>query len=101
MKTKLRKFRVWTYDVWGNARDGFDVNDRYKHGVVEIRCRREVFNAGTPREFETYDPTDIQLSRAAQVVGAEWEGNGGVYYATAKRNGRPLGELVEEEEGGA
>lgn len=100
MKFKDRTFRIWTYDVWGNARDGFYVNDRYKHGTVTIRCKAETFNAGTAHEFTTFDPTDRQLSRAANVTGAEWEGNGdGVYYATAKRNGRPLGELVEECEG--
>ena len=22
------KFRVWTYDVWGNEKDGYEVNDR-------------------------------------------------------------------------
>ncbi len=29
-------FDVWTLDVWGNAADGFDVNDRCKVGTVEI-----------------------------------------------------------------
>jgi hypothetical protein len=98
MKTKARTFKIWTYDVLGNAREGFDVNDRYGHGLVTIICRREIFNAGTPNEFETFEPTDRQLSRAANVTGAEWEGSDGVFYAKAKRNGRPLGELVEESE---
>lgn len=97
MKTKLRKFRLWTYDVWGNARDGFDVNDRYSHGHVEILCKRQVFNVGTPQEFETFEPTDRQLSRAAGFLGVTWDGNGdGAYYAEASRNGRPVGELIEE-----
>lgn len=95
--TKLRKFRLWTYDVWGNARDGFDVNDRYSHGYVSIRCKRRVYSAGTPREFETFEPTDRQLSRAAGFRGVEWEGNDGAYYARAKSNGRPIGELIEDQ----
>ena len=28
----------WNYDVWGNARDGYDVNDRSSSGtMVELR----------------------------------------------------------------
>ena len=98
MKTKTRKYRLWTYDVWGNARDGFDVNDRYSHGYVEIVCKREVFNTGTAHEFATFEPTDRQLSRAAGFSRASWEGGSeGVYYAESSRNGRPIGELVEED----
>lgn len=97
MKTKIRKYRLWTYDVWGNARDGFDVNDRYDHGYVTIACKCEVFNAGTPMEFTTYEPTDRQLSRAAGFKGVTWDGSEGSYYAEASRNGRPVGELDEEE----
>ena len=97
MKSKTRKFRLWTYDVWGNARDGFDVNDRYSHGTVEIVCKRAVFNVGTPHEFETFEPTDRQLSRAAGFKGVSWEGSDGTFYAEVARNGRPVGELCEAE----
>lgn len=24
----MKKYRVWTYDVWGNASDGYEINDR-------------------------------------------------------------------------
>src|SRR5678815_2845918 len=96
MKSKTRKFRIFTYDVWGNARDGFDVNDRYSHGLVEIRCKREVFNAGTPHEFETFEPTDRQLSRASGFYGVSWDGSDGAFYAEANKNGRPVGKLIEE-----
>ena len=97
MKTKTRRYRLWTYDVWGNAREGFDVNDRSSHGYVTIICKREVFNAGTAYEFETFEPTDRQLSRAAGFSGVVWEGLEGTYYAEAKTNGRPVGELDEED----
>ena len=97
MKTQTRKFRVWTYDVWGNARDGFEVNDRYAHGTVEIVCREQVFNVGTLHEFSTFDPTDRQLSRAAGFLRVTWDGSEGTYYAEGARNGRPVGELCEAE----
>lgn len=94
---KLRTFRLWTYDVWGNARDGFDVNDRYSHGNVSIKCKREAFNVGTSMEFSTWEPTDRQLSRAANATRCAWEGQDGTYYAQDSRNGRPVGELCEDE----
>lgn len=95
--TQVRRYRIWTYDVWGNAKDGFDVNDRYSHGYVDITCKREVFNAGTPNEFSTYEPTDRQLSRAAGFWRASWDGSDGCYTAENSRNGRPIGELIEED----
>lgn len=29
-------WRVWTYDVWGNAEDGYEVNDRYSQGFIDL-----------------------------------------------------------------
>lgn len=96
-RTKTRKFRLWTYDVWGNARDGFDVNDRYSHGYVEIVCKRADYNVGTPHAFSDWEPTDRQLSRAAGFTRVSWDGSEGTYYAEATRNGRPIGELCDED----
>ena len=97
MKTpafRIRRYRAWSYDVWGNARDGFDVNDRYDHGHVDIRCKRQVYNAGAAHEFAAYDPTDRQLSRAVGARGVEWDGESDyTLYATQRRNGRPICEL--------
>ncbi|MBT9176525.1 MAG: hypothetical protein DDT20_00844 [Firmicutes bacterium] len=94
-KQKTRTYALWTYDVWGNARDGFNVNDRYLQGEVLIICKRKVFNANTPMEFTTYEPTDRQLSRVAGFAGVSWEGQEGDYTAELTRNGYPVGELIE------
>ena len=96
-KFKIRKYRLWTYDVWGNAREGFDVNDRFAHGYVSIKCKRKDFNIGTEQQFSDWEPTDRQLSRAAGFLRCIWEGQEGTYYAEATSNGRPIGELDEEE----
>lgn len=32
----VRKYRVWTYDTWGNEEDGYTVNDRREVGSVEL-----------------------------------------------------------------
>ena len=37
-----------TYDVWGNAKDGYEVNDTRRVGEVTIRCAVERNNADTP-----------------------------------------------------
>lgn len=30
-------YRVWSYEVWGNARDGFEVNNRFKtNATIDI-----------------------------------------------------------------
>lgn len=97
MKTKLRKYRLWTYDVWGNARDGYDVNDRYSHGYVSVRCKAKTVNVGTAHEFTTFEPTDRQLSRAAGFRRVQWDGHDGDFYAETA-GGRPVGELCEEKE---
>lgn len=30
------KYQLWSYDVWGNKKDGFEVNNRYRDCIVEI-----------------------------------------------------------------
>lgn len=38
-----------TYDVWGNASDGWQVNDTFSAGTVELRIPRTRYNVGTER----------------------------------------------------
>ena len=93
-KTQARIYKVWTYDVWGNANDGYDVNDRSSAGKVIIRCKRKVFNEGTAHEFTSYDPTNLQLSRAVGGRGLSWDGESdSTLYAEQKSDGRPECEL--------
>ena len=94
---KLRRYQLWTYDIWGNARDGFEVNNRYKCGTIEIKCKLHVYNAGTDFEFADYSPTDLQLSRAVKpnkTIRLSWEGETEyTLYASNNRNGCPICEL--------
>lgn len=32
----MEKLTVYSYDVWGNAKDGYDVNELYKFGTFEL-----------------------------------------------------------------
>jgi hypothetical protein len=99
-KFRTRRYRVYTYDVWGNARDGFDVNDVYRHGTVDIRCKLEVYNEGTEHEFAAWIPTDRQLSIACGCRGVSWDNGADPDHLIScedRRNGKPVGEVRFEE----
>src|SRR5271157_4773320 len=70
-RTKTRYIETtWelrTYDVWGNAKDGYEVNDTRRAGEVDICCKVEVNNAGTPQEFLSAFPSDSQIRKALSL----------------------------------
>jgi hypothetical protein len=86
----MATWSVWSYDVWGNKRDGYEVNNRSRI------CRIE----------GPVDPSDKQALRMAKVGGLlkpsvrlkslVLDGDEGYITFTARRDGCPLGELVEE-----
>ena len=84
-----------TYDVWGNAKDGFEVNDTRSAGEVSIRCRVEVNNAGTPQEFLSAFPSDSQIRRALSLrrFKIETDGDDLTIYVNRARDGYPCGEM--------
>lgn len=88
---------VWsmrTYDVWGNARDGYEVNDSYDAGEVELRIPQTRYNVGTPSEFVGAYPTDRQIKRAFGVnCRIETEGDDMTVYVNRMRDGYPIGEM--------
>jgi hypothetical protein len=86
------------YDVWGNAKDGYDVNDSF---VVEreypLTLEVKTYNAGTSQEFKSAYPTDKQIRDAMDCRGRvqlDLEGDDLTIYATARRLGYPLGEMI-------
>lgn len=44
--TLITMWSVRTYDVWGNARDGWNVNDSWSAGEVELRIPKTRYNIG-------------------------------------------------------
>lgn len=89
---------VWTYDVWGNARDGYEVNDRFNEGRdVPIRLRVETFNAGTPQAFDAAYPSNRQIKAVLGLTNdnqaIETDGDDLAIYISRKRDGYPIGEL--------
>jgi hypothetical protein len=59
MATTEKHFTLWSYDVWGNATDGYDVNDRY--------CQSRDFVVTTAEADG--QPTDAELLHALQEAG--------------------------------
>lgn len=84
------KFREVTYDVWGNARDGFEVNDKFRGSAIVSL---------TP---EATDGDIMAALRAAGIIprgsratsySIEWDGGDNPVYISRRKDGKPLGEL--------
>lgn len=90
-------WECWTYDVLGNAKDGYEVNDRScfdRHAMLMLTVT--VNNPGTPQEFESAYPTDAQI-RALFGLGRtkiETDGDDLAIYVTRARDGYPIGEML-------
>lgn len=98
MRTMKRITTTWeiaTYDVWGNARDGYEVNDVYRHGETTLVLTVNTYNQGTPQEFESASPTDRQLRRVFGLgkVQIDTDGDDLHIYVNRARDSYPIGEL--------
>lgn len=62
-------FDVWGLDVWGNAKDGFEVNDRSRSGKLEVVAKQIAYNVGTPHEFKSWDISDEAFVKALKAQG--------------------------------
>ena len=76
MKTRI--FDVRRYDTWGNARDGWEVNDSYRSGTIEIK----------------ESDTDYQIMRKLECRRCSliWSDDT-QDEIVATRNGKPLGNI--------
>ena len=88
-------WELLSYDVWGNSRDGYEVNDSYRAGEVTIRCKVEVNNAGTPQEFISAYPSDTQIRRALGLrrFAIETDGDDLNVYVNRAKDSYPCGEM--------
>jgi hypothetical protein len=97
MKNTIKtEWQLATYDVWGNARDGYEVNDVYRHGSVTLMLEPKTHNTGTPREFVSASPTNHQIRRAFGLghIQLETDGDDITIYVNRARDGYPIGELT-------
>jgi hypothetical protein len=88
MKTIKTVWDKRVYDVWGNAEDGYEVNDSFSDGEVKITCK--VHDEGS---FKYASPSDGQIKAIFGYTGKiNTSGDDlTIYVDTAK--GYPLGEL--------
>jgi len=93
VKTRIALYRFWTYDLWGNENDGWEVNDRYDRGLVEVIQEETIYNRGSEHEFVSWECSKESLKEAvAAIVDLDWEGeNEYTLYATYE--GKPICEL--------
>lgn len=88
---------VWTlrtYDVWGNAKHGYEVNETYDAGEILLRLPVETANDGTPQAFQWASPSDAQIKRAFGVrCRIDTDGDDTTIYVNRERDGYPIGEM--------
>lgn len=87
------EWEVWTYDVWGNEEDGWDVNDRTcVCRRLQVECIVKTWNRGTPQQFSSAElPVRVMLD----WFGGEATNDGDdLHYYFEDENGKPLGEMI-------
>lgn len=93
-KTIKTVWEMATYDVWGNKQDGFEVNDVYRHGEIELTLKVTHNNVGTPQAFDSAYPSDYQLKKVFGVGCAiDTDGDDLTVYVNRASDGYQIGEL--------
>ena len=97
MKTIETTWELWSYDVWGNAKDGYEVNDKSCFDwEYPIKLKVEKNNPNSPQEFLSAYPSDKQIRQAFGCNHAyrlDLDGDDMTIYVNRSRDGYPLGEL--------
>lgn len=81
------KFRVWSLDVWGSVRDGFEVNDRSERGQVLIEAslsNRDIITALKRKEL---------LNKKAHFSSFSIDGDDRTLVINARKTSEPYYEL--------
>jgi hypothetical protein len=94
-RTVKTTWELWSYDVWGNEDDGYEVNDRSCFDrAYELELNVEVNNPGTPHEFLSAYPTDEQIVEAffTKPIAIELDGDDLMIYINGE-DGYPWGEM--------
>jgi len=88
----MKQYRLWSYDVWGNADDGYEVNDQINYGIVEIE-------EDIPSDEDIVEALrGFYLKDDITVDDVEIDGDGQSIYVHDAEDGRPICvlELIEE-----
>lgn len=98
MENKIITYwQLFTYDVWGNEDDGFEVNDRFAYnGKCELELQVTHNNIFTPQAFLSASPTDKQIKKAFGIRGScdiTTSGDDLNIYINRASDNYPLGEM--------
>lgn len=90
----LTRWSLRLYDVWGNAKYGYEVHDIASMGEVELRIPQTRYNVGTPHEFIGAYPTNRQIKKAFGITcRIDTDGDDLTVYVNRQRDGYPIGEM--------
>jgi len=91
-KTVKTKWEVRTFDVWGNAREGYDVNDTLRKWEVELDLEVQIANEGKESAFNHAFPSDKQIRQVLGLTNIKLETGGDDINVTVdrERDGYPL-----------
>ena len=85
----MKSYKLISYDVWGNAKEGFDVNDAHYTGLTV-----ELPNDATDRQIVKALKVCGYLKKTLKTKSVHIHGDDefAIYFDDA-RNGKPEGEL--------
>jgi hypothetical protein len=95
-KTITTTWELRNYDVWGNARDGYEVNDSWVFNrEYTLVLNMETYNQGTPQQFNSTTPSNRQIRRAFGLgkIQITTDGDDLTIYVNRARDGYPIGEM--------
>lgn len=89
------RWELRSYEVWGNAEDGFEVNDSHIFDrSYPLDLEVEINNPGTPSEFLSAAPDDNQIREAFGLKCAiKTDGDDRVIYVNRASDGYPIGDM--------
>ena len=74
------QYELIIYDLWGNWRDGWQVNDAFRTGIII-----ELVNPDTA--------SNMLINRKLQARGILWEGDPEFMLYGVNKSGKPIAEL--------
>jgi len=100
-KVLCTEWRLYTYDVWGNPKDGFVINDVFKKDLITIPIKATITicNKGTDRAYKLlmYVPTKYAISKALGVSRRWFDPYENLeHICLVANNGKPICELTLE-----
>ena len=89
-------WEVWQYDVWGNAKDGYEVNDRFcTNRHLELTLTPKTANEGTPLEFSYAEPSLAQIKNHLGITcNVSLGGDDTRITIDRSKDGKPVAEMI-------